>query len=295
MFIQHTSWCIMFKTYFSLTKPGIIFGNVVTTLAGFFLASKGHVNMLLLAETLTGISFVIASACVFNNYIDRGIDVKMTRTKNRALASNVISARYALIYAIMLGLLGFYLLTIYTNMLTVLLGFLAFFDYIVLYGIAKRKSIHGTLIGSISGSIPPVAGYTAVSNHLDMASLLLFAILTTWQMPHFYAIAIYRLHDYAAAGLPVLPVKQGIAKTKIHMLVYLIAFIIVSLLLTFMRFTGYLYFFVALVLGVAWLGLGMRGFGTKHDTAWARHMFVFSLITISLLSITIMLNTIPSR
>src|SRR3990167_11518603 len=117
----------MFKTYYTLTKPGIIYGNLITTAAGFFLASKGNINFGLLLATLAGVSLVIGSACVFNNYLDRDIDKKMARTKIRALAAGIIPIRNAIIFATFLGLAGFLLLTKYTNILTAFIGVLAFF------------------------------------------------------------------------------------------------------------------------------------------------------------------------
>jgi heme o synthase len=270
----------LIKAYLSLTKPGIIFGNLITAAAGFFLASKGHIHFGLFLAVLLGISFVIASACVVNNYIDRGIDKKMARTRNRALVAGVISGRNALLYAAALGIAGFLILTFFTNFLTVFLGFIAFFVYVVLYGIWKRRSIHGTIIGSISGALPPVAGYCAVTNRIDTGAVILFIILVAWQMPHFYAIALYRLHDYTAALLPVLPVKKSIFVTKVHILFYIIIFIIAAFLLTALRFTGYIYLVITAIFSFAWLGFAIKGFRTNNTTHWARKMFLFSLAII---------------
>lgn len=280
----------MFKTYYSLTKPGIIRGNVITAAAGFFLASRGHVNFWLLGATLAGLSLVIASACVFNNYIDRDIDAKMSRTKQRALVRGQISNRHALIFARLLGVLGALILALYTNLLTFALAVTGFVFYVFVYGIWKRKSVHGTLVGSISGAIPPVVGYTAVTGHLDPAALILFLILVVWQMPHFYAIAIYRQPDYEAAGIPVMPIKQGIRRTKITMLVYTLAFIPVAASLTIFGYTGLMYLAIVLVLGLVWLVTCLRGLSTTNDQRWAQQMFKFSLIVLTALSVTIPLQ-----
>ncbi len=162
-----------FKAYYQLTKPGIIYGNLLNTASGFLLASKWHFGFGLLLATLGGTALVIASACVINNFLDREIDAKMARTKKRALVSGSISGPRALICASLLGLLGFVILGVRTNRLTFGLGVLALFTYVVLYGIAKRRSVHGTVVGSIAGALPPVAGYTAVTNHLDSGALIL--------------------------------------------------------------------------------------------------------------------------
>src|SRR5579871_5606007 len=150
----------MFKLYVQLTKPGIIFGNLFAAVGGFFLASRGHFNPVLFVATVCGISLVIGSGCVVNNYIDRDIDAKMERTKKRALVKGAISGRNAILYASVLGIIGFLLLFIYTNLLTVCVGLVGYFFYVVMYTIWKRKSDIGTIVGSVSGAVPPVAGYT---------------------------------------------------------------------------------------------------------------------------------------
>jgi len=278
------------KDYISLTKPGIISGNAITAAAGFFLASKGHINYWLFFAVLTGLSLIVASGCVLNNYIDRDIDKLMSRTKNRILAKGMLPGKNAIIYAIILGLSGTMILILYTNLLTAFLALTGFFFYVVLYGLGKRRSSYGTVIGSISGAVPPVVGYCAVSNRFDTGAILLFLILVFWQMPHFYAIAIYRLHDYAAASIPVLPVVKGIFITKIHILVYILFFIVVTLLLTVTGYTGYLYLISAIILDLTWFGFAIKGFWINNDKAWARKMFVLSLIVITLLSILIALG-----
>jgi protoheme IX farnesyltransferase len=279
-----------FATYYWLTKPGIIYGNAITAGAGFFVASKGHVSLSLLLAMLIGLSLVIASACVFNNYIDRDIDAVMARTRKRALVKGLVSLRHALAYATILGLAGAMLLAAGTNLLTLALALAGWFFYVVVYGIAKRRTVHGTVIGSISGAVPPVVGYAAVTGHLDLGALLLFVILVLWQMPHFYAIAIYRREDYAAAHIPILPIVSGPRAAKIQILLYIAAFMIASLALTAFGYAGYAYLAVAAVLGLTWLGLGLRGFAAANDQHWARKMFRFSLIVITLLCIVMSLN-----
>lgn len=271
----------MISDYYQLTKPRIIYGNAITVVAGFMLASRGHINLLLLLATLAGLSLVVASGCVFNNYIDRDIDGLMERTKNRTLVKGVVTTRSALVYAILLGLLGIFILFFYTNFLTVVVALGGLFVYVVAYSLwLKRRSVYGTIVGSIAGAVPPVVGYLAVSNSIDLGAVILFFILALWQMPHSFAIAIYRLSDYASANIPVLPVKKGILVTKIHMLVYIALFIIAALMLPVFGYAGYTYFFAMTLLGLVWLGLCARGFKTPDNKLWARHMSVFSLIII---------------
>lgn len=280
----------MIKTYYMLTKPGIIMGNLVTTVAGFALAAKGGIDLFLFLATLIGLTLVIASACVCNNYIDRKSDQKMARTKNRALAKGLISENKAIIFAFFLGVIGVLVLALFTNFIALMVALGGFFIYVGLYSIFKYHTTYATLIGSMSGAVPPVVGYCAVSHHFDLGAALLFSILVLWQMPHFYSIALFRFDDYTAAAIPVLPIIKGAYVTKVHMLLYIIAFIPAVLMLTFLGFTGYAYLVVAGALSFGWLILCIKGFKAPSDKIWARKMFVFSLVTIMGISLTISLN-----
>lgn len=266
--------------YYLLTKPGIILGNLFTVATGFLLASKGKFDLWLFLATLLGLSFIMASACVFNNYIDKKVDKKMERTKNRALVTGLISARNAIAFAMCLAIIGNVILFLYTNLLTVLVANIGFFVYVVLYSLWKCRTIYGTAIGSIAGAVPPIVGYCAVSNHLDLGALILFMILILWQMPHFFAIAIHHFEDYSAAGIPALPIKKGMLRTKIHMAVYIIALIGVASMLTLFNYAGYTYLAVVTIMGLMWLGLCMKGFKSLNDRLWGQQMFRLSLVVI---------------
>jgi protoheme IX farnesyltransferase len=270
----------MLKNYYQLAKPGIIYGNLFTTLAGFLFASRWHFSPLLLIATLVGLGLVIGSACVFNNYIDRDIDRTMLRTKDRALISGAISPRGAIIYGIVLAVIGFSLLYAYVNILTALIALFGFVFYVVIYGFAKRASHWGTVVGSVSGAVPIVVGYVAIADRLDGAALILFLILVLWQMPHFYAIAMYRLEDYVSAGIPVLPARKGMKVTKRYIVGYIAAFIIAMALLTICGYVGYIYLAAVLIIGLAWLWRGVEGFKAYDDRKWARKLFFFSLIVL---------------
>ncbi len=279
------------KTYYYLTKPGIIYGNDLSAVAGFMLgAHRFGFRFSWLLATLVGMSLVIAAACVFNNYIDRDIDRYMTRTKKRALVTKQISVQSALSYGVVLGLTGFAILAVFTNLLTVIVGLVGFADYVALYGLSKRHSVHGTLIGSVAGAMPIVAGYTAVSNRFDGAAWLLFLAMISWQMPHFYAIAIRRLDEYKAAGLPVLPVKKGSKAAKTQIVFYVIVFMITSLLLSFFGYTGIFYAIVAAAVGLYWLYTSVQGFNVTNNTLWARKMFLLSLVVLLIFCVTLSLN-----
>ena len=278
---------VTLRHYYTLTKPGIIRGNVMTAVAGFLFASQGNINLVLLIQTVFGIASIIASACVINNYIDRDIDSKMTRTKKRALVTGDISVRNALIYATLLCVIGYWVLWAYTNLLTVLIGAIGMFSYVALYGYYKRNSVHGTLVGSISGSTALVAGYCAVTGRFDMLALLLFIIMSIWQMPHFYAIGIYKLKDYKQASLPILPAISGVRVTKKHIAVYILLFTFAASSLTLFGYTGYVYLFVMLAVSLLWLRTALRGFAMKDNVKYGHQIFGQSLITLLLFSLMI--------
>mgnify|MGYP001600766746 CR=1 FL=1 len=268
----------MLKVYYNLTKPGIIYGNAITVVAGFLLASGKHIDWWLMFVTLVGLSLVVASGCVMNNYIDRDIDGLMERTKNRALVIGAIPPRKALIFGKILAILGLGVLYFYTNLLTTAMAVLGLFVYVVVYSLwLKRTSTHGTIIGSISGAMPPVVGYLAVSGSIDLGAIILFFILALWQMPHSFAIAIYRLEDYTKAGIPVLPVKKGIPITKMQIFIYVALFVMATFALPVFGYAGYVYLSVMTMLGLGWLALSARGFYTTNDKPWARNMFVYSI------------------
>jgi protoheme IX farnesyltransferase len=149
----------------------------------------------------------------------------------------------------------------------------------------KRNSVYGTLIGSLAGAAPPLAGYCAVSGRFDLGALILLSIFSLWQMPHCYAIAIFRRDDYAAAAIPVLPVKQAMPAVKKHILGYILAYIAATLMLAFGGYTGYSYLAVAAALGLFWLYLAWSGYKTTNERLWAKKLFVFSILNIFALSV----------
>lgn len=201
------------KAYYRLAKPGIVYGNALAAAAAFLFAS-GAVNLPLFAATITGLSLVMASACVFNNFLDRDIDAAMARTKTRALVAGTIPVEYAIFYATLLGLAGFGLLLAYTNFLTFGVALLGFVLYVCVYTPLKRITPHTLWVGSLAGATPPVVGYTAVTNTLDLNALWLFLFLFIWQVPHFLAIAVYRFEEYRAAGIPLFITKPPGPKAR---------------------------------------------------------------------------------
>jgi heme o synthase len=274
------------KNYVLVAKPGIIFGNLISAAAGFFLASKGRVDSVALPATLLGISLVVASGCVFNNCVDRNLDRKMLRTRHRVLAQGLIKLPIAVSYATSLGLAGLALLWAATNLLSVVIVLAGLVIYAGVYSLyLKRNSVYGALIGSLAGATPPLAGYCAVTGRFDLGAVILLAIFSLWQMPHCYAIAVFRFDDYAAAAIPVLPVKQGTAAAKKHMVGYILAFMAATLMLTVGGYTGYRTLIVATGLGLSWLYLAWSSYKAADERLWAKKLFIFSILTIFILSV----------
>ncbi|NDK97499.1 heme o synthase [Photorhabdus bodei] len=287
----------MIKQYLQVTKPGIIFGNLISVIGGFLLASKGVIDYPLFISTLLGVSLVVASGCVFNNYIDRDIDRIMERTKNRVLVKGLIDPKISLIYASILGIVGIVLLYAAANALAMQLAIIGFVIYVGVYSLyMKRKSVYGTLIGSLSGAAPPVIGYCAVTGQFDTGALILLLIFSLWQMPHSYAIAIFRFKDYQAANIPVLPVIKGISVAKNHIILYILAFMIATLMLAISGYAGYKYLVVAAAVSVWWLGMALSGYKTDNDRIWARKLFIFSIVAITSLSVMMSIDPhVPSE
>ena len=283
------------KKYLLVTKPGIIFGNLTTTVGGFLLASKGRIEIGLLLWIAIGVSLVVASGCVFNNCIDRNMDRKMSRTRNRVLAQGRMSPKVAVCYAALLAVAGVALIWKATNMLCVAIVLSGFMIYVGAYSLyLKRNSVYATLIGSLAGATPPLIGYCAVSNRFDMGAVILLSIFSLWQIPHSYAVAVFRLKDYTIAAIPVLPVKEGILTAKNHIVGYILAFMVATLMLTFGGYTGYHYLAVAAALGLSWLFMAWSGYRTSDDRLWAKRMFVFSVVSITILSVMMAIDfTIP--
>jgi protoheme IX farnesyltransferase len=287
MFIAKMDYKATLRRYYLLSKPGIIRANVLSAVAGYLYASMFHIAVLTAFGLIGGIMLVIAGACAYNNYLDRGIDAHMVRTSKRGLVTGDISVAKALSYATLVTVIGFSMLVITQNRLTLALIALAFIDYVVLYGWSKRKSVHGTLVGCISGALPLVAGYTAVTNQLDLQAWLLFALMTAWQMAHFYAIALHRLKDYKAARIPVMPAVYGVATTKLQTIVYIVAFVLLTGSLAVWGDLGIIGGVVLASLGLWWLYRALHLYGTAPSDKWGLQVFIASLVVITGMSVTL--------
>jgi protoheme IX farnesyltransferase len=280
----------LLKAYYSALKPERTYANVMTTAAGFLFACAWHIHWALFLFTLLGTTLVVMSACAANNCTDRRIDAKMPRTKARPTATGEVPIRKLAIVATVLGVAGFSILLVHVNVLTALLGAIAYVDYVVLYGWSKRTTPWSTLIGTISGAVPLMAGYTAVTGRFDATVVFLGLVMIFWQMVHFYAIAIFRRKDYAAGNLPVWSVRYGVRNTQKWMLAYTVLYLIVLRGLGIEGNMGAVFFWLTIIAGLQWLYLGVRGLKNVKPEKWARGMFGFSLINLLLLSALIALS-----
>lgn len=218
---ETTAW----KDFLSLIKIGIVNSNLITTFTGMWLALHisglsflGNLNTVLL--TLIGSSLIIAGSCAINNYYDRDIDHLMERTKVRPTVTGKIQPNQALWSGILLIALGLIMLLM-TTVMGAVIGFIGVFTYVVLYTMwTKRRYTINTVVGSVSGAVPPLIGWTAVEGHIGVVAWVLFMILFIWQIPHFLALAIKKTEDYRAANIPMLPVVHGFEVTKRQIIVW---------------------------------------------------------------------------
>ncbi|MBL4281932.1 heme o synthase [Vibrio fluvialis] len=285
----------MIKGYISITKPGIIIGNLISVAAGYFLAAKSEAaDVALLAYTLAGVAMVIASGCVVNNIFDRDIDLRMDRTRGRLLAQGEINVDHAFVYAIALLLGGAALLYRMANPLSTVVVLLGYVFYVFFYTMwYKRTSVYGTLVGSVSGAVPPLVGYLAVTNYISLEAVLLFALFCLWQMPHSYAIAMFRMQDYKTAGIPVLPVVSGIEKARKHMMAYVVAFNLVALALFLLGECGYEYLVIASAVCFMWTKVTFKPVTEDNYVEWSKTVFKVSLLVVMGISSVLGLELIP--
>lgn len=273
------------KTYYYLSKPGIIYGNALMAIAGYFFGAQGSPSSATFFAMVLGICAVMASACAYNNVIDRDIDLKMERTKKRAVPAGAVSPFHALIYANSMLIIGVLLLVFGVNLLAAVVAIAGHIAYVVLYGVAKRKTVHGTLIGTLSGSTPPVIGYAAATGRLDLTALLLFLVLAAWQMAHFYAIAIFRRDDYANAGIPVLPVVKGLETTRLQIITYVCMFLLVTILLGIYGGVSVLSTLAVILAGIYWLYLCLSPSNDIAMISWSKKQFRWSLILLLIMAL----------
>lgn len=278
------------KTYYQLTKPGLIYGNLLTVIGGYLYGAILRPEIAVLFSVVAGSALVMASGTVLNNIQDRHMDKHMRRTKNRALVTGEITPLQASIYAVALAVSGIGILVIFTNWLTVGIGFLGLISYAGVYTYTKSRTVHGTLIGTIPGATPPLAGYAAATDRIDASFWIIFAIMVCWQMTHFYAIATYRKKDYKAASVPVITVVKGVFTAKLLMIFFGCGYLIGIIALATVGYAGMLYLAIMIPLALWWLIVIISGLRADEVELWAKKVFFISLLLLPAFCITLALN-----
>ena len=278
------------RLYLELTKPRILLMVLVTTTFGFLLGNEGRDSLVLLFLTLLGVGCATGGAAVLNNYLERDFDAKMVRTRGRALPAGLIEPFRALMFGVSLVLVGVLLLTWAVNLLAGFLVLLAAFLYVLVYTPLKRITWLNTTFGAIPGAIPPMAGWAAATGHIGAGAWALFAILFTWQHPHFFAIAWIFRDDYRAAGFKMLPAieRSGVRTVRLTMASSLIL-LAVSLAPTLIGMAGWVYFFGTLLLGLLML-VAALSFARNRNIGAARGLLKASIVYLPLLLGAIILD-----
>jgi len=281
----------------ALTKPRITLMVVITAAGSAWLASQSlpegqGLSPLRMLTMLATVAMVVGGANTLNCYLERDSDRFMERTCRRPLPDGRLDPRLALCFGIGLGLLSVPILCVVANPLTGLLGAIALVSYVAIYTPMKQSNPIALLVGAVPGALPPLMGWTAVTNRLDVPGLILFSILFLWQIPHFIAISIFRQEDYERAGLKVLPSVQGIDAAKRKAFIYTGLLVPVSLLLFPLQVSGKLYLVAAVLLNALFLGYAAKGLRQDSGLVWARKFFGISLVYLTVLFAAIIADAV---
>jgi protoheme IX farnesyltransferase len=274
-----------FSQYLVLCKPRVVVLIVFTAIVGMFLAVPGWPPLVASLAGTLGIGLAASSAAAINHLLDRRIDAKMARTRNRPLATGRLTERNVLTFALTLGILAMAILVIWVNSLTAILTFLSLIGYAIVYTAwLKRATPQNIVIGGAAGAAPPVLGWTAVTGSLEPQALLLFLIIFIWTPPHFWALAIYRKEEYALVDIPMLPVTHGAAFTRLHILLYTILLVIVTTLPYLTGMNGLVYLSGVTVLNAGFMWYALRMMRSK-DVLLPMHTFAYSITYLMVLFI----------
>lgn len=284
----------VWKDFLSLIKIGIVNSNLITTFTGMWLAfyfSGAHFlqSLDIIFLTLAGSSFIIAGSCAVNNVYDRDIDHVMDRTKGRPTVTGKINVGKALSIGLFMILLGTIMLFM-TTITAGVIGLVGVISYVLLYTMwSKRRYVSNTIVGSISGAVPPLIGWAAVDGGLSTTAWVLFLLVFIWQPPHFYALAMKRVEEYRAANIPMLPVVKGFNVTKHHIVWWVAALLPLPF---FLIDLGLPFFILATAFNIGWLALGLAGYKMKDEIKWSRLMFVYSLNYLTILFVAMVIVTV---
>lgn len=248
--VERATW----RDYKELTKPNVVALMILTSAIGMFMAVPGMVPLNALILGNLGIALCAGAAAAVNHLVDQRVDQRMARTRNRPVAQGRVGTQEAVVFAVVLGGLGMAILLIWVNALTAWLTFASLVGYAFVYTMfLKRATPQNIVIGGLAGAAPPLLGWVAVTGEIHGHALLLVLIIFAWTPPHFWALAIHRKEEYAAVDIPMLPVTHGEAFTKLHILLYTIIMVLITLLPFATRLSGPLYLLGALVLGAGFM------------------------------------------
>jgi protoheme IX farnesyltransferase len=281
-----------FWGYIALTKPRIIVLLVFTALGGMFVAANGAPDVQLAALVLVGGALAAGGANALNHYLDRDIDERMSRTRNRPVVQGSVQPRQALIFGILLNVVAFAILSTTVNMLSAVLTLSATLFYVFVYTMSlKRTTTHNIVIGGAAGSIPPMVGWVAVTGEMGLPALYLFAIVFFWTPPHFWALALLLKDDYESVGVPMLPVVAGVDETKRSIFLYSWLLLALTLMFFTTRAVGWIYFGGAAALGIGFIYSSwqlMRRPGIEN----ARSTYLYSLAYLGALFTILIIDSI---
>jgi protoheme IX farnesyltransferase len=278
------------RQFLALTKPRVVSLIVFTAVIGMFLAAPGLPPLNAIVFGTLGIALVAGAAAAINCLIEQNIDSLMMRTRRRPLPRGEISSRQTLLFATVVGIAGLAILYAAVNALTMWLTLATFVGYAIVYTVLlKPATPQNIVIGGASGAMPPVLGWAAVTNNVAPEALLLFLIIFVWTPPHFWSLALYRVRDYANAGVPMLPVTHGSKYTRLMIVLYTAALFAVTLLPYAVRMSGGLYLAAAVVLGAMFLSHALRLYRHYSD-ALARRTFRFSIVYLAALFSALLLD-----
>jgi heme o synthase len=278
------------RDYYELGKPRVVMLIMFTAIAGMFLAAPGLPPPNALIFGTLGIALAASAAAAINHVLDRRFDEQMARTRNRPLPTGHVTERQALAYALVLAVVSMVLLWGWVNALTAVLTFCSLIGYAIVYTVwLKHATPQNIVIGGAAGAAPPVLGWTAVTGSVDPHALLLFLIIFTWTPPHFWALAIARRDEYAKAGIPMLPVAYSSDFTRLHILLYTILLVIVTLLPYLTGMSGLIYLVAAMVLGGFFLFRTLQ-LKVRKDARLPMRTFAFSITYLALLFAALLID-----
>jgi len=278
------------KDYIELCKPRVVMLMILTSIVGMCLASSGNVPLVPLILGNLGIALVASSAAALNHLADQRIDKIMGRTQYRPLVQGKITSKNSIIFASILCVVGMFILFFLVNILTAALTFLSLIGYAVFYTLyLKHATPQNIVIGGIAGAAPPLLGWTAVSGSVCPQALLLVLIIYVWTPPHFWALAIYRLEDYAKANVPMLPHTHSVAFTKLNILLYTILLTCVTALPFIINMSGWIYLVGVMIINLGFL-LHVISLLRNEDREQAIRTFRYSIYYLGILFILLLVD-----